>query len=501
MYNDILATLLPVEKPLLRDRIKAMNECLQPGIDNLRWNSETIDQFIASCMSLVTEVDDLVKKMKENIRQKLEKMKKWEKPFFERKNKPSQPDDLEQVHSAAVMGRHEDIRQDSKEILRLMKETTDAIRPDKKSAEWLAYVDYVNTEIINGITRGINASMLGLADNINIESNKNSGKAAIFDVSVSLIDREVVFDPLIRSTGSSLTERGSGVRDIINRIIDGFIDIAIQVTRIDSGNGDYLVEIKDRFELLGTLQIVSGNMDEIELATDEFIERYQDFKFLWEETLEESFAAFLEGGEDPRKMKHTRINEDGEQEEDESFEWMANKILDGVHTQRPSLEEFDKRITHYHKVKDQISTMSTSTTIGWLRVNSQPLQQKLNTIVDEWIKRYTGFLMDNTVTEINNIKNFITEVSEGIKTIPEKAETKAEKATLMQVMTHLRDVKMIKDRALAEIGPMKEMIQLLKKHQLSMQEDFLVVLEESKTSLTEVSEYALSTVKENILPL
>jgi len=34
-----------------------------------------------------------------------------------------------------------------------------------------------------------------------------------------------------------------------------------------------------------------------------------------------------------------------------------------------------------------------------------------------------------------------------------------------------------------------------------MGEDYLVILEESKTSLNEVSEYALSTVKENILPL
>jgi dynein heavy chain len=501
MYNEILATLLPVEKPLLFDRIKSMNECLQPGIDTLRWNSDTIDQFISSCMSLVTEVDELVKKMKENIRQMIEKMKKWEKPLFERKNKPSQPDDLEQVHSAAVMGRHEDIRQDSKEILRLMKETTDAIRPDKKSMEWLAYVDYVNTLIIEGITRGINASMLGLADNINIETNKTNGKAAIFYVSVSLIDREVVFDPLIRSTGSSLTERGSGVRDIINRIIEGFIDISIQVTRIDTGNGDYLVEIKDQFDLLGSLQCISSHMDEMEKETDAFIDRYQSFKFLWEETLEENFTAFLETGTDPRKLKHTKKNEDGDEEEDESFEWMAAKILDGVHTQKPSLEEFDKRITHYHKVKEQISAMSTSTTIGWLTVNSQPLQQKLNTIVEEWIKRYTGFLMENTIKEINNIKKFISNVSEGIKTIPEKAESKAEKDTLMTVMTHLRDVKMIKDRAAAEINPMKEMIQLLKKHQVNMQEDFLVVLEESKTSLNEVSEYALSSVKENILPL
>jgi hypothetical protein len=39
--------------------------------------------------------------------------------------------------------------------------------------------------------------------------------------------------------------------------------------------------------------------------------------------------------------------------------------------------------------------------------------------------------------------------------LPEGAETKREKELLMQVMTHLRDVKMIKDRTLEEVEPMK----------------------------------------------
>jgi hypothetical protein len=42
---------------------------------------------------------------------------------------------------------------------------------------------------------------------------------------------------------------------------------------------------------------------------------------------------------------------------------------------------------------------------------------------------------------------------------------------------------------------------LLKKHQLKMDEDFLVKLENSKTSLVDVSEKALGPVKEQILPL
>lgn len=57
MYNEILSTLLPVEKPLLAERIDKMNKALEPGITSLRWNSDNINPFISKSMDLVTEVD------------------------------------------------------------------------------------------------------------------------------------------------------------------------------------------------------------------------------------------------------------------------------------------------------------------------------------------------------------------------------------------------------------------------------------------------------------
>lgn len=71
----------------------------------------------------------------------------------------------------------------------------------------------------------------------------------------------------------------------------------------------------------------------------------------------------------------------------------------------------------------------------------------------------------------------------------------------MKVMEHVRDVNMIRHRAFAEFEPMKQTIMLLKKHQLKMEEDFLVKLENSKTSLVEVCAEAIGPVKEQILPL
>ena len=83
MYNNIIATLLPVEKPLMMDRIQKMNKALQSGIDTLKWNSDNIDPFINQAMEIVTEVDELVKKMKENVSKMIEIMNQWsETPLF-----------------------------------------------------------------------------------------------------------------------------------------------------------------------------------------------------------------------------------------------------------------------------------------------------------------------------------------------------------------------------------------------------------------------------------
>jgi len=209
----------------------------------------------------------------------------------------------------------------------------------------------------------------------------------------------------------------------------------------------------------------------------------------------------LDTGIDPREITHTKLNDDGEQEEDETFGWMAEKILDGVETKKPDLAAFDEKITFLTAIKNQIGEMKTIVDIGWLRVNATPLIKELQNTVSKWIDTYTNFLLNNTVKQIQNIEKFINEVSDGIKVLPPDAETEKNKKTLMRVMTHLRDVKMIKDRTLDQIEPMKQTVVLLKKHALKMDEDFLVKLENSKTALVDVSEKSLGPVKEAILPL
>jgi hypothetical protein len=122
--------------------------------------------------------------------------------------------------------------------------------------------------------------MLDLAQQISIPYNQQAGLAPIFSINVCLMDRKVQFDPSITSN-----ENQNGIRDIINKITDQFISIAIKMpARLDypQGGGDYLVEIKDQFEIFGAMQAITRNLNEIETASAEHLDQYKDIAFLWE---------------------------------------------------------------------------------------------------------------------------------------------------------------------------------------------------------------------------
>ena len=126
------------------------------------------------------------------------------------------------MHTAQVTARFEQIKTEGKEIAKLMKDTIDNVKPDKKSAQWLAYVDYVNGLVVEGITNGIDSSMTYVAEQVSINYNKTHLLQPIFDVKVTLRESTVTFDPPIECS-----EYGNGIRDIINTITNHFISLAI----------------------------------------------------------------------------------------------------------------------------------------------------------------------------------------------------------------------------------------------------------------------------------
>jgi dynein heavy chain len=324
-----------------------MGQALEDGISKLRWNSDEKEKntFISQAMKIVTEVDVLVKKMKDNVSKMQSLMDTWSKPLFDRK-KTAESEIVAQYHAASVQPRQDDIRAQGKEIHKLLRDTMDNIKPDKKGYVWLQYVDYVNGLIIEGITSAINSSMQYLSDQINIKLNVTNMWAPIFDIKVDLLDDELSFQPAI-----GCNDRQTGIRDIINEFVNDFISIAIQIQRVDNKEaaaGDYLVEIKDQFQLFGTMQEISNHLDEITSKGSSFLDQYRQWDFLWKEEVETSFQDFLLQGTDLKdiyvKECTSKYMSDDTEEMDNNmrnamdrYSYLEKKVFDGVTTRAPDL--------------------------------------------------------------------------------------------------------------------------------------------------------------------
>jgi len=85
----------------------------------------------------------------------------------------------------------------------------------------------------------------------------------------------------------------------------------------------------------------------------------------------------LNTGSDPKEQKHVKTNDDGEEEIDDTFDWMAKKILEGVQTKKPNLEIFDETISNLNRTRDDINLLKLTVDIGWLRINATPLIKEL----------------------------------------------------------------------------------------------------------------------------
>mgnify|MGYP001626709902 CR=1 FL=1 len=137
-----------------------------------------------------------------------------------------------------------------------------------------------------------------------------------------------------------------------------------------------MIEIKDQFQLFGTIQRITNNLNEIEAASDNFLQQYSDIAFLWEKDLETSFQEFLNEGPDVRDIFVEKLKEREDLEEEqiemeiENFDAMSVKILEGVVTKQPALDVFDAEITRLYEYKSRIANMKPSADIGWLKVNS-----------------------------------------------------------------------------------------------------------------------------------
>jgi hypothetical protein len=92
----------------------------------------------------------------------------------------------------------------------------------------------------------------------------------------------------------------------------------------------------------------------------------------------------------------------------------------GAAAKIPKIDLFDEKITELENKKAEITGKKAVHDIGWLRINVQPLKERLGIKVQTWMKVYTGFLYKQVKLIVANIKSFNKTIEDGIKKNPTK---------------------------------------------------------------------------------
>ncbi|KAF4665135.1 hypothetical protein FOL47_004778 [Perkinsus chesapeaki] len=490
-YNAVLTELLPVEEPLFGDRIQKMDTTLSPGLVDLKWNSEDrIPDFILVAEGVIGDVSGVVDVVKSNLRKISAILAKWcQSPLLERKPKPMSAEDFDSIHKAAVGVKLHMMTEDGKEIHKLVKDSSEALKISKTADTWKSYVDFVNNIIIEGLVSAVAVSLQYLCEILDPLIIARNEMQPLFDVKIELQGSEIVFEPAFALTSSS---QGSlCLRGVIDGWLKDFFAIGTVMQRLDTGAGDYLNELKEHFQMQCLLALVSELIDNTEMKCLEYRQKFLEHSFLWMDSIEDSFNSFLaEGAKD--------LVENFEEEGVAFNEIMAMIGVDlGVPI--PPMEKFDEAVTKFAQMKTTISNLKTPVDIHWLRINIQPVKIHLVQFAGKWELTYTHFLQEFCEGRIDSLCKFIYKVNDGL-TQHSPADDPENEKLLYATMTHIRDVKLAMEAAKLLFNPIREQVSTLKKHGVVLADEKLQELDLAPARWEEVIRAAFDE-KEKILPL
>ncbi|KAF4726241.1 hypothetical protein FOZ62_001950 [Perkinsus olseni] len=510
-YNSVLTELLPVEEPLFADRIQKMDTTLSPGLVDLRWNREDrIPDFITLAEGVIGDVSSVVDVVKSNLRKISAILARWcQAPLLERKPKPMSAEDFDSIHKAAVGVKLHMMTEDGKEIHKLIKDSSEALKVSKTAETWKSYVDFVNNIVIEGLVSAVAVSLQYLCEILDPLIIARNEMQPLFDVKIELQDSEIVFEPAF--TLASGSQGSLCLRGVIDGWLKDFFAIGTVMQRLDSGSGregshrigrsyapdvsdgtgDYLNELKEHFQMQCLLALVSELIDNTEMKCLEYRQKFLEHSFLWLDSIQDSFNNFLADG--------AKDLVENFEEEGVAFNEIMAMIGVDLGEPIPPMEKFDKAVTRFTQMKTSISNLKTPVDIHWLRINIQPVKIHLVQFAGKWEYTYTNYLQEFCEGRIGSLCRFIDKVNDGL-TQHSPADDPENEKLLYATMTHIRDVKLAMEATKLLFNPIREQVQTLKKHGVVLPEEQLQELDLAPARWEEVIRAAFDE-KEKILPL
>ncbi|CAL4154033.1 unnamed protein product, partial [Meganyctiphanes norvegica] len=151
-YNYIFFHTTAIEQKLIEEEMNEINKHIQHGEDNLTWKSDGIWSYIETLSNLVNDLEQRVRRVQKNLCDMDDLLLTWvQQPIYERKegkkdtllNLEDRNERLKKVYST--------INSDGEKIKCMVNENKTLLRINEVTQDWLAYLEYLDSLIINGL--------------------------------------------------------------------------------------------------------------------------------------------------------------------------------------------------------------------------------------------------------------------------------------------------------------------------------------------------------------
>ena len=296
MNNDVLNSLLPVERPLAMPYLTKFDSAVEKGLNSsMNWKSNGITEFIADSMEQVKAVSEVVRTMKNNLRGVNEQLMLYNKPLLIRKSKPIAKDEFEREHKNFSKERYTEIKEGGKSIHNMVKDTNKVLKVSNASNDWRSYVDFVNNVVVDGLAKVVYTSLDYLFEQIDPATIAKEDKLPMIEVKLDLVSirgaddirrDEVKFIPDLKENA------GKGIKDLVNSWIGSFFNVSTLFKRLDN-EGTYLREIHADHSVKMLMAVINETLEKNEENCTAVKTQYEKFAYLWQTDMKEFFATFL----------------------------------------------------------------------------------------------------------------------------------------------------------------------------------------------------------------
>ena len=465
-YNNMLETLLDVERPLLQAKLDDIDKFLAKGLKSLTWKSAAINDFISSTMTRVQESDSILRTIKQNVLSTQKELKGFAETLMIDRNstKTYTLDQWQEIIKKSIAARYAVIQKGGGTIHEQLQNSNEALKVKNSDSKWRKYVDYVNDIVVSGLCEVTLASTRYLSNQVDDTWLNLNDCMPLLEIQLKLAPPRALYTPQM-----GRSPQMDGMRDITDSWLASFVNVATLVNRLDSmveGEGDYLLDIQMDIAVKHAISQVNKRIDVSQRKCEEFRDQFMTYSYLWTDDIVTTFKAWQE--------------ENKQEGED-------------VYDPDPPLAAFDAQILKFKTLEAEIRELPSTKVFGPFRVDAKPIKNALASWVSKWSFQYQQYLLDKVTNNVASLDEFVCDTD--VKLDTEVGEN--DRQSMLDVMGYLRDVRKRTAETDSMFEPLRHTVALLAKHQTpsfpTVSEETLKLLEETPLAWNNLKKKAIVT--------